>query len=229
MRAPASSAAEAFAMPMPRVSCRCTQTGFDPAILTTALVNSPTCLGPANPTVSATATMSTPTSYNFSAIRITSFGSTGPTIEQPSAIEIAALTTGLCELASRKSQRRLTFAIAESRERLALAWLCSSVAETTEAISATPDAKASLTPRSLSASATPCAPGSSAMVLTISRTSANCGNVLAGRNEPTSKYRTPAAYSSRIQRCLTAVDGNFFTSWSPSRKPTSRKLTRSLG
>ena len=49
--------------------------------------------------------------------------------------------------------------MASSRERLALAWLCSSVAETTVATSATPDASASLTPRSLSASATPCAPG----------------------------------------------------------------------
>jgi hypothetical protein len=86
--------------------------------------------------------MSTPASYSFSASRITSFGSTGPTIEQPSAIEIAAFTTGLCALASRSSQSRLTLAMADSRERLALAWLCSSVAETTEAISATPEASA---------------------------------------------------------------------------------------
>ena len=144
-------------------------------------------------------------------------------IEQPSAIEIAALTIGLCALASRNSQSRLTLAMACSRERLALAWLCSSVAETTVAISATPDASASLTPRSLSASAMPCAPGSAATVWTISRTSANCGKVFAGRNEPTSKCRTPAAYSSRTQRCLAAVDGNVFTSCRPSRRPTSRK------
>ena len=51
-----------------------------------------------------------------------------------------------------------------------------------------------------------------AMVAMMSRTSVNCGKVLAGRNEPTSKCRTPAAYSSRIQRCLAAVEGNFFTS-----------------
>ena len=101
------------------------------------------------------ATMSTPASNNFSVNRSASFGSTGPTIEQPSAIEIAALTIGLCELASRNSHRRLTLATAESRERLALAWLCSSVADTTVASSATPEASASLTPRSLSASAMP--------------------------------------------------------------------------
>ena len=53
----------------------------------------------------------------------------------------------------------------------------------------------------------PCAPGSDPTVRTISRTSANCGNVLAGRNEPTSKCRTPAPYSSPIQRCFAAVDG----------------------
>jgi hypothetical protein len=72
-------------------------------------------------------------------------------------------------------------------------------------------------------------PGSDAMVRTISRTSANCGNVDAGRNEPTSKCRTPAPYSSRTQRCFAAVDGNVFTSCRPSRKPTSRKLTRLSG
>ena len=99
--------------------------------------------------------MSTPTSYSFSVIRSTSFGSTGPTIEQPSAIEIAALTIGLWELASRNSQSRLTLAMADSRERLALAWLCSSVAETTVATSPTPEASASLTPRSFSVSAMP--------------------------------------------------------------------------
>ena len=103
--------------------------------------------------------MSTPASYNFSASRITSVGSTAPTIEQPSAIEIAALTIGLCKLASRSSHICLTLATAKSRERLALAWLCSSVAETTVATSATPDAKASMAPRSLRVSATPCAPG----------------------------------------------------------------------
>ena len=43
----AKGAAEAFAIPMPRVSCKWMQTGFEPAILTTAAVNSPTCLGPA--------------------------------------------------------------------------------------------------------------------------------------------------------------------------------------
>ena len=61
----------------------------------------------------------------------------------------------LVALASRNSQSRLTLAIADLRLRLALAWLCSSVAETTVATSATPDASASLTPRSLSASAMP--------------------------------------------------------------------------
>jgi hypothetical protein len=78
---------------------------------------------------------STPASSHFSANFITSRGSTGPVIEQPSAIEIAALTIGLCGLASRSSHSRLTLAMACSRERFALAWLCSSVAETTEAIS----------------------------------------------------------------------------------------------
>src|SRR5262245_11349688 len=101
-------------------------------------------------------------------------------MEQPSAIEIAALTTGLCVLALRSSTIRLILAIADSRERLALAWLCSSVADTTEAISATPHSSASLTPRSFSASATPCAPGSEATVATTSRTSTNCGKVLQG-------------------------------------------------
>ena len=99
--------------------------------------------------------MSTPASNSFSVSRSTSAGSTAPTIEQPSAIEIAEFTTGLCALASRSSQSRLTLAIAESRERLALAWLCSSVAETTVATSATPEARASLTPRSFSVSAMP--------------------------------------------------------------------------
>ena len=47
MRAPASRAADAFAMPMPLVSCRCTQTGLAPDIFTIALVSSPTCFGPA--------------------------------------------------------------------------------------------------------------------------------------------------------------------------------------
>src|SRR5664280_1227853 len=82
------------------------------AILTIALVSSPTCFGPAYPTVSATATKSTPASKHFSASLITSRGSTGPVIEQPSAIEIAALTIGLCGLASRNSQSRFTLAMA---------------------------------------------------------------------------------------------------------------------
>ena len=172
------------------------------------------------------ATKSTPASRHFSTSFRTSFGSTGPVIEHPSAIEIAALTSGLCALASRSSHIRLTLAMADSRLRLALAWLCSSVAETTVAISATPEASASLTPRSFSASATPCAPGNDAMVAMMSRTSTNCGNVLAGRNEPTSKCRTPAPYSSRIQRCFADVEGNVFTSCRPSRRPVSRRLTR---
>jgi hypothetical protein len=115
--------------------------------------------------------------------------------------------------------------MADSRERLALAWLCSSVAETTVATSPTPDASASLTPRSFSVKAMPCAPGSEEIVAMTSRTSTNCGKVFAGRNDPTSKCRTPAAYSSRTQRCLAEVGGNFFTSCKPSRRPTSRKLT----
>ena len=57
-----------------------------------------------------------------------------------------------------------TLSMAWSRERLALARLCSSVAETTVPISATPEASAPLTPRSFSASAMPCAPGSAAIV-----------------------------------------------------------------
>ena len=73
------------------------------------------------------------------------------------------------------------------------------------------------------------APGSDAMVAMMSRTSANCGKVFAGRNEPTSKCRTPAAYSSRIQRCFASVDGNFFTSCRPSRRPTSRRITLLAG
>src|SRR4051812_35765122 len=47
MRAPSSSAAAAFAMPMPRVSWRWMQIGFDPASFTAARVSSPTCFGPA--------------------------------------------------------------------------------------------------------------------------------------------------------------------------------------
>src|SRR5438094_3689835 len=73
--------------------------------------------------------MSTPASNSFSVSRSTSLGSTAPTIVQPSAIEIAEFTTGLCALASRSSQSRLTLAMADSRERLALAWLCSSVTQ----------------------------------------------------------------------------------------------------
>src|SRR4030095_7484276 len=46
-RAPASSAAEALAMPMPLVSCRWMQIGLEPAIFTAPAVNSPTCFGPA--------------------------------------------------------------------------------------------------------------------------------------------------------------------------------------
>src|SRR5665811_1604288 len=41
---------------------------------------------------------STPASRHFSTSFKTSFGSTAPVIEQPSAIEIAALTSGLCSL-----------------------------------------------------------------------------------------------------------------------------------
>jgi hypothetical protein len=56
--------------------------------------------------------MSTPASNSFSVSRSTSAGLTAPTIEQPSAIEIAEFTTGLCALASRSSHSRLTLAIA---------------------------------------------------------------------------------------------------------------------
>ena len=173
--------------------------------------------------------MSAPASKHLSESRITSFGSTLPAIEQPSAIEIATDTIGLCALASRRSHIRLRLAIACSRERLALAWLCSSVADTTEAISATPEPSASLAPRSFRAKAMPCAPGKAATVETISRTSANCGKVFAGRNEPTSKCRTPASYSRSIQRRFAAVDGKLFTSCRPSRRPTSRNTMRSAG
>src|SRR4029079_18296763 len=51
--------------------------------------------------------MSTPASNSFSVSRSTSFGSTAPTIEQPSAIEIAEFTTGFCALASRRPQSPL--------------------------------------------------------------------------------------------------------------------------
>src|ERR1700760_153869 len=59
-------------------------------------------------------TASTPASKHFSTSRTTSFGSTGPAIEQPSAIEIAAPMIGLCALAARRSHLRLTFAIARA-------------------------------------------------------------------------------------------------------------------
>ena len=147
-----------------------------------------------------------------------------PAIEQPSAIEIAAFTIGLCALASRRSQSRLTLAIAESRDRLALAWLCSSVADTTEAISATPDASASLAPRSFSTSAMPWAPGSAPR---LRRRRAH--RRIAERSWPagTSRPRN-AARRRHIRRGPSAASprstGNVFTSCRPSRKPTSRRI-----
>src|SRR5437660_1251517 len=55
---------------------------------------------------------------------------------------MATETIGRCGLASRSSQSRRTLSTAWSRERLALARLCSSVAETTVPISATCEAVA---------------------------------------------------------------------------------------
>jgi hypothetical protein len=135
-------------------------------------------------------------------------------------MEIAALTIGLCGLASRSSQSRLTLAIACSRERLRC--LCRWPRPPKQF-------QQRLMPAPLKRPVFSASDAVRAGKRRHRARSAASAVRARRRREQADLEMPPPAPFVADPRCFSAVDGNVFTSCRPSLRPTSRKETRSSG
>src|SRR5918995_6133251 len=216
--APASTAAHAQATPVWRVSWKCPPTGT-PRIET----RSTRCLpgrGVATRMVSARTISPAPAATSRSAMSATTPASTSPSNGQPNEQLIVALVGR-----SATPRIRSTRTAASSSDAFPFRWLKDSVAAKVTVTRSSPVAASRSQPRSLSTSPESSA-STSPTAATTSSAPAICGT-RSGLTKLTASIRgSPAAASRRTSSArvsCASVPGSF---WSPSRGPTSQRVTR---
>ena len=216
--APASTAAQAQATPVWRVSWKWPPTGT-PRIETRSTSRA-TGRGVATPIVSARTTSPAPAATSRSARSATTPGSTSPSNGQPNEQLIVAV-----DGRSATARIRSTRAAASSSEAFPFRWLNDSVAASVTLTRPRPVAASRSQPRSLRTSPESSA-STSPTAATTSSAPAICGT-RSGLTKLTASIRgSPVAASRRTSSARTSgasVSGSF---WSPSRGPTSHSVTR---
>ena len=216
--APCSIATSPLAIANPRVSCRCTPTGTSTAS-TTASTSAATSVGTPTPIVSARPIDDAPASAERRAASTTAAGAIGPSYGHPNDVDNVISITA----SSSPEANEANSVSASSVDAPALCRLWVSLTDTTYCRWSIPAASARSAPRRLSTS--PQRTTSRCFVAALSASASAIAGTRSGRTKlVSSSSRTPAATSASAMAILASVLIGA-SSWSPSRRLTSRMST----